>query len=128
MYELNRLIRSLYGQSNASKTSVRELLAISIIEYSRRLSTLLSEWLALNIEVVIKTDNKIDFFSLPAEVSNLISDRDISALLAAIGESKILNLVLDQKYSDLIDYGYKFLRIGLKDKNEINEADRGFNR
>ncbi|MCR4418170.1 MAG: hypothetical protein NUV92_10565 [Ignavibacteria bacterium] len=126
MYELNRLIRGLYGQSNASQTSVRELFAISIIEYSRRLSTLLSEWLTLNIEVVIKTDNKIDFFSLPAEVSNLISDRDISALLAAIGESKILNLVLDQNYSDLIDYGYKFLRIGLKDKNEINEADRGF--
>ncbi len=126
MYELNQLIENLYGQDSSNEKTIRELLATSIIEYSRKLSTLLSNWLTANIEIVIRAKDQIDFFSLPAEVSNLISDREISAILASIGESRILNIILDQKYSDLIEYGYRFLRIGLKEKAERNEADRDF--
>lgn len=126
MYELNRLIKNLYGQDNEGNAPIRELLATSIIEYSRKLTTVLSKWLTANIEIVIRNGNQIDFFSLPAEVSNLISDRDIAALLASIGESNLLNLILDQKYTDLIEYGYRFLRIGLKEKSEINKSDRDF--
>ncbi|MGB9665356.1 MAG: hypothetical protein ACPL25_10640 [Ignavibacteria bacterium] len=124
MYELNRLIKNLYGQDSSQNIPVREILATSVIEYSRKLSALFSKWLVANIEVVIKTNDKIDFFSLPAEVSILISDRNISALLASIGESKILNLVLDQNYSELIDYGYDFLKIGLKENKSLSKLDK----
>lgn len=126
MYELNRLVKSLYGERDENKISIRELLATSIIEYSRKLSTLLSKWLTANIEIVIRIGNHVDFFSLPAEVSNLISDRNISALLASIGENEILKLILDQRYSELVEYGYRFLRIGLKDKGELNKSDKEF--
>lgn len=130
IYGLNQLIKNMYRYSTTNKSSLREIFAVSLIDYSRKLTTTLSQWLTMNLEVVIitfKEKNKlIDFFSLQAEVANLISDRTIASKLSEIGESVILNIILDQRYSELIDIGYKLLRIGVKEKKDINKSDREF--
>jgi CRISPR-associated protein Cst1 len=126
MYELNLLVKSIYGQKNEIEIPIRDILAISLIEYSRKLTVALSHWLTLNIEIVVRTDDKIDFFSLPSEVAKLITDREIAALLTSIGESLVLKIILNQNYGELIDLGYKILRIGLKNNIERNKSDNDF--
>lgn len=120
MYELNNLVQAMYATDSNLKTK-REILAISLIEYSRRLSLTLGQWTQLNTEIVIITGDNIDFFSLPYNVVRIITDRKIANLLVEIGDTNILRLVLDEKYPELIDLGYKILRISLINNDEFKK-------
>ena len=44
--------------------------------------------------------------------------------LRDIGEFKILNIVLNEKYSELVEIAYRIMRIALKSKR--NESDNKF--
>jgi CRISPR-associated protein Cst1 len=125
MYEMNKLAKELYGTSSAEETrSKRETLAMSVIEYVTRIRATLGVWTAMNLEIVSRKGSEIEFFSLPYEVIQLISDREIAAQLSEIGEFKILDLVLKQEYSKLPEVGYRLLRIALA--NERGKQDRDF--
>lgn len=134
MYELNKLVKETYGSTNIEEArGKREILATSVIEYSRKITTTLGLWTEMNIDIVSKYlvkkennkwDTKIDFFSMPHDVIKIISDRRIAALLSELGEFKILNKVLDQKYSQLIDIGYKLLKTGLKDYKDRSKNEK----
>jgi len=125
MYEMNKLAKELYGTSSAEETrSKRETLAMSVIEYVTRIRATLGVWTAMNLEIVSRKGSEIEFFSLPYEVIQLISDREIAAQLSEIGEFKILNLVLKQEYSKLPEVGYRLLRIALA--KERAKQDRDF--
>ncbi len=127
MYYLNKFVQTTFSGSDLSDyKQKRQLLAISIIDYSIKVTSLLGTWTAMNIEIVSKYRNKIEFFSLPYETVQLISDRSIAALLSEIGEFKILNLVLDRTYSKLLELGYRLLRIALKSINDRNKVERAF--
>ncbi len=122
MYELNKLVSETYGTSNLEEArSKREILATSIIEYSRRITSTLGLWTEMNIELVTKTKSGIDFFSLPYDVVRIISDRRIAALLSELGEFKILNKILDRKFSELVEIGYLLLRESTKDFDKRNK-------
>jgi len=121
MYELNNLVKETYGNASKEETrSKREILATSVIEYSRKITSTLGLWTEMNIEVVTKTRNGIDFFSLPYDVLKIISDRRIAALLSELGEFKILNKVLDRNFSELTEIAYLLLRESTKDFNNRN--------
>jgi len=121
MYELNNLVKETYGNASKEETrSKREILATSVIEYSRKITSTLGLWTEMNIEVVTKTRNGIDFFSLPYDVIKIISDRKIAALLSELGEFKILNKVLDRNFSELTEIAYLLLRESTKDFNNRN--------
>lgn len=130
MFELNQIVKETYGSSNIEEArSKREILATSVIEYSRKIATTLDLWTEMNIEIVskykIKKENnkwktKIDFFSLPYDVIKIISDRRISALLSELGEFKILNKILDRNFSELTEIAYLLLRESTKDFNNRN--------
>lgn len=125
MYELNRLVKSMFEASTLEEQRTkREILAISIIEYAAKIPVMLGYWTSMNIEVVIKTRDNIDFFSLPFEVVKIISNRNIAILLSEIGETKILNLILDQKYSELVELSYKILRVTLKKDDGKSKQDK----
>lgn len=125
MYELNRLVKAMFEASTLEEQRTkREILAISIIEYAAKIPVMLGYWTSMNIEVVIKTRDNIDFFSLPFEVVKIISNRNIAALLSEIGETKILNLILDQKYSVLVELSYKILRVALKKDDRKSKQDK----
>lgn len=131
MYDLNMFVKELYGKSTDEENKkLREILATTIIEYVRKMQSVLGVWTTMNIEIVhkykIKNDkgkleDRIEFFSLPADVINIISDRGISNILSDLAEFKILNIVLEEKYSFLTEIGYKLLREGSKDYNNRNE-------
>ncbi len=120
MYELNKLVRELFGNQGDAKQK-REILAMSIIEYARRIQTTLAQWTAMNIEVIIKSGEGIDFYTLPYETTRLISDRNIASLLSDIGEFSVLNCILDGRISELLDIAYLLIRINIK--QEKNKSD-----
>jgi CRISPR-associated protein Cst1 len=99
---------------------------MSVIEYATKIQTTLGAWTGMNIEVVSKRGGKVEFFSLPYEVIQLLADRRIASLLSQIGEFSMLNLVLAQDFSRLLELGYRLLRIGLKPHEEWGKSERDF--
>jgi CRISPR-associated protein Cst1 len=97
---------------------------MSVIEYCAKANATIGLWAGMNIEIVAVNNDTIDFYSLPSNVTKLISNKRVATLLSEIGEFKILNLVLDQKYNELVEMAYRILRISMK--NETNEGDRKF--
>lgn len=133
MWYLNKYARTLYGKQEAKE--IREILGMSLIEMASRLQLQLSKWTKMNIEVIVKykvkkekekEEDKIDFFSLPYEVVDVLSDRDIASLLNKIGEFKILNMVLDGKFDEILKLGERIFRIAMKPKNELGEQEKDF--
>jgi len=134
MYYLNKFAREVFGALSAEEMrNKRNILAMSLIEYSTRIQVTLGVWTGMNIEIVNKhtfynpttkkQETKIEFFSLPFEVIQFLSDRRIAGLLSQIGEFSILNLVLDQNFSRLLELGYRLLRIGLKPYSERGDSE-----
>ncbi len=127
MYYLNKFVREIFGiKSNKKTDDKREILAISLIEYILRFQSTLNKWIKMNIEIVIRKGDHIEFFSLPYQIINLLSDRKIASILSQIGEFIILNKFLNGKLSELIDLGYKFLKISLKPYNERSRSENDF--
>lgn len=114
MYYLNKFVTEVYGSGKA--LGAREILGMSIIEYATRIQTSLGIWETMNIEVVNIKRNKIDFFSLPDETLQLLTNREIATTLNYLGEPQILGLVLNRNYSLLAELGYRFLKESLSKK------------
>lgn len=121
MYHLNRFLKEISGGNKMELRSKRELLAMSVIEYATRIKTTLGQWSTMNIEIVTKTRDEIDFFATPNDVMQLLSNRNIASQLKNIGEFSILNLVLDRKYSRLTDVGYRLMQEAMKNRNRNTE-------
>jgi len=132
MWHLNKYARTLYEKQEVKE--IKEILGISLIEMASRLQLQLSKWTKMNIEVIVKYkvkkdkkyEDKIDFFSLPYEVVDVLSDKEVSSLLNEIGEFKVLNMVLDGKFDEILKFGEKIFRIVLKPKNEWGKNERDF--
>lgn len=131
MYELNKIINSSFEWR--SDNNSRSLLAMSVIEYCAKTDATLGVWSGMNIEIVAVTkklkengkyDDVIEYYSLPFSVIRLISNKRIASLLSEIGEFKILNLVLDEKYKELIEIAYRILKISMKEDD--NKGDKKF--
>ncbi len=121
MYELNKLVKEL---SKIDYKSIKELLAMSVIEYSLKINAILGNWLLMNIEIIaIDKKNNIEFINIPYNVLRIISNKKIAALLSDIGEFKILNIVLNEKYSELVEIAYRILRMSINYEGSNNSND-----
>jgi CRISPR-associated protein Cst1 len=129
MYYLNKYVQSLPKDGK----KIKHLLGMSLIEFSTKLKAQLGLWTSMNIEVVIKYkykkdankyEDKIDFFSLPAEIVSLLNDHEISSLIYQIGEFKVLDIVLDGKFNKLIEDAYRLMKILMRDQK--SESDKEF--
>lgn len=127
MYYLNKFAREVFGSlSSVEMRNKRNILAMSVIEYATKMKATLGVWTSMNIEVVSRRKDQIEFFSLPYEVIELLSDKRIASLLSEIGEFTILNCVLNQNFSRLMEIGYRLLRIGLKSFSERAMSEKDF--
>jgi len=127
MYYLNRFVREAFGiSSSAEARTKREILAMSVIEYATKIQATLGVWTGMNIEIVSRRGDEIEFFSLPYEVIQLLADRRIASVLSQLGEFAVLNLVLGQDFSRLMEVGYRLLRIGVKPYGERGESENKF--
>lgn len=131
MYELNKFINNSFEwRKNKDNKS---LLAMSVIEYCSKTNATLGLWLGMNIEIVAITkkikengqyDDVIEYYSIPSSVTKLFSNKRIATLLSDIGEFKILNLVLEEKYKDIVEIAYRILKISMKD--DFNKGDQKY--
>lgn len=122
MYELNKILANLSNKENAS---YRNLLAMSVIEFSVKTNVMLHTWTSMDIEIVaIKRSGEIEFISLRYETIKLLSNKKIAELLSSIGEFRILNMVIDNKWKDLVELGYRLLKIAMQ--NNIGKQERDF--
>ena len=131
MYELNKLINKSFEWSRDNNN--KSLLAMTVIEYCAKTNATLGLWSGMNIEIVAITkkikengqfDDVIEYYNLPSNVIQIISNKKIATLLSDIGEFKILNLVLDEKYKELVEMAYRILKISMKD--DYNKGDQKY--
>lgn len=121
MYELNRLLEKLVNKENAQ---YKNLLAMSVIEFSLKTKVMMNSWASMDLEIVaIKRSGIIEFISLPYETIRIISNKRIAELLSSIGEFIVLNLVIDNKLNDLVELGYRILKIAMKTSMGSEERD-----
>jgi CRISPR-associated protein Cst1 len=120
MYYLNKYVQSLPKDGK----KIKHLLGMSLIEFSTKLKAQLGLWTSMNIEVVIKYEDKIDFFSLPDKIVSLLNDHEISSLIYQIGEFKVLDIVLDGKFNKLIEDAYRLMKALMRDQK--SKADKEF--
>jgi CRISPR-associated protein Cst1 len=122
MHKLNTLLEKLVDKENAS---YKNLLAMSVIEFSIKTNVMMNTWAGMNIEIVaIQKSGVIEFISLPYETIRILSNKRIAELLSSIGEFKILNMVIDGRWKDLIELGYRILKIAIKPS--VGTEDRDF--
>jgi len=115
---------------------VKQILGMSLIEMASKLYIQIGRWEKMNIEVVSKfqirnnkkPEDKVEFFSLSESIVDLISDREIAVLLKDIGEFKILNMVLDGKFREILELGEKLFRISMLPPEEFDRMNRSRNR
>ncbi|MEG8946941.1 hypothetical protein [Rosettibacter firmus] len=125
MYELNRIVKALYqSEPNDAPKKRREIVANSIIEYAHKISFTFSKWTSMNIEIISKKSDDINYYTFPYNVAVIISDRDIANLLRDIGETNILTIILEQRYNELIDIAHKIFRVCLKNPEKFLKNDR----
>lgn len=120
MYELNKILMEMAGKENVT---YRNLLAMSIVEFSIKTNVLLNSWTGMNMEIISIKKDKIEFISIPYNTVKLLSNKKIAELIGSIGDFKILNLVIDQKWDELVEIGYRLLKISM---NGIGKEDRNF--
>src|SRR3990172_9406559 len=84
------------------------------------MQTTLGVWTEMNIEVITKRGDQVEYFTLPYQVINLITTRPIAAILSDIGEFRILNIVLNEEYSRLNEIGYRLLRESISDRRNYD--------
>ena len=122
MYQLNILLEKLIDKENAS---YKDLLAMSVIEFSIKTNVMMNTWAGMNIEIVaIQKSGVIEFISLPYETIRILSNKRIAELLSSIGEFKILNMIIDGQWKDLVELGYRILKIAMKPS--LGKEDRNF--
>jgi CRISPR-associated protein Cst1 len=132
MYHLNRFAKDTFADTSPEETrQKRDILAMSVIEYATKTKATLGVWTAMNLEIVTKKvayspgkskpQTQVEFFSLPYNIVDLLSNREVAAALSALGEFGILNIVLRQDYSQLVELGYRLLRRALSPTIKPND-------
>jgi len=127
MYYLNKFAQEVMGSVKSEEVRrERKILAMSVIEHAIKIRSILGGWVEMNIELMIRKGGQIDFHSLPYEVVRRLSDRRIAELLNRIGEFRILDKVLNQDFSGLLELGYRLLRIGLKAPQKRSKSENDY--
>jgi CRISPR-associated protein Cst1 len=117
MFKMNEYMRNIFR--NKSTWELREILGFSLMEYIVRMEASLRQWTQLNIEVVSKTNKGFDFFTLPEQSMELLTDRRIASLCRRIGEFSVLRNVLAGEFSQLVEDGGRLMMESLTNRRDF---------
>jgi len=115
MWHLNKYAKELYGAGKVE--GIKELFGMSLIELALKLNLQLGKWTMMNIEVVIKYKDKkgkVEFFSIPHEITMLLLDKSVASLLFDIGRTEVLSWFLDGEFDKILRDGERHFREALK--------------
>jgi len=123
IWDLNKFAEEVLQKSKEYK--IRKILGSSLLQWAIKRRALLGAWTMMNIEVIIKRNNIIDYFDLPFHITKILLDSEIANLIKRINEEKIFDLILAGKFSELEKANYFVLKtiLKLKDKEEISKND-----
>lgn len=124
MWYLNKYVQNVYEREKIATT--KELLGMSIIEMALKVNIQLGKWTMMNIEVISKSNGKVDFFSMPYEITILLSNRKVASLLNDIGELSVLSLILNSDFIKILELAERIFKIALKPEKERNKQDKKF--
>jgi len=106
MWYLNKYAGEVFNREN-----VRDILAMSFMDFSQKVNATLGMWSTANIEVIIKKrGGGIDHYALPYDQTRLLLNRNISSLISKTKEPNILDMVLSGRFGDLVKLNEKLLK------------------
>lgn len=108
MWHLNKYASEILNRRNSYQ--LRQILGISFMELAQKVFTTLGAWSIMNIEMVIRNKGRIDYYSLPYEISRLLLNKDIASLISQTKEDIVLEIVLNGKFDDLLILNQEILR------------------
>lgn len=114
MWYLNRFLRNVLGKSNVYE--LKQILGLTLLEFAQKISTTLGIWSMVNIEMIIKRGDTIDYYSLPFNVVKILLDRDVALLLNKINEPYIFELILNEHFDFIIELNHELIKSVLDDK------------
>ena len=118
MWYLNKYTKSVF-----SRMSTRDVLAMSLIDFSQKVNATLGMWSIANIEVVLKKrGSSIEHFSIPYVQTRLLLNRKITALITKTREPYVLDAVLSGRFVDLLIMNEKLLKA--VQSNNMDEGKR----
>jgi CRISPR-associated protein Cst1 len=122
-WDLNKLIESLLAKQR--EYGVKKILGFTLLERAVKEKILLNVWTMMNIEVIMKKEDIIDYFDLPPDITKILLDYEIAGLIKEINEEKIFDLILAGNFAELEKAPYFVLMtiLKLKKKDKINKND-----
>lgn len=107
--------------SKRSDYRLREILGISFIEFAQKVFTTLGAWSMMNIEMVIKNKDSIEYYSLPYDVSKVLLNKEVASLISQTNEEFILKIILDGKFDELLTLNQKILRYAITNSSAYED-------
>jgi len=123
IWDLNSFAENILTKSK--EYGIRKILGSSLLQWAIKRRTLLGAWTMMNIEVIVKKGDTIDYFDLPPDITKILLDYEIANLIERINEEKIFDLILRGKFSEIEKANYFVLKaiLKLKKKEEISDND-----
>lgn len=119
MWYLNKFASEVL--SKRRDYQLREVLGISFIEFAQKVFTMLGAWSMMNIEMVIKNKDSIEYYSLPYDVSKVLLNKEVASLISQTNEEFILEIILDGKFDELLTVNQKILRYGITNSSAYED-------
>ncbi|MEO0116554.1 MAG: type I-B CRISPR-associated protein Cas8b1/Cst1 [candidate division WOR-3 bacterium] len=120
MWYLNKYLEEVVGKGYKE---LREILGMSLLECALKIKATLGVWSLSNIELVIKKRDTVDFYSLPVSVTRLLLNKDVASLLNEIGEMSILELVMQERFDELLAISHNLIKFQMKETLSKNDWD-----
>ncbi|MBF0607518.1 MAG: hypothetical protein HQL61_08230 [Magnetococcales bacterium] len=119
MWYINKIATEM--MSRQPDMAGREILGLSYLGLAQRIYSLLGTWSLMNIEMVIKKDGDISYFSLPLHISRVLNQKGIAALIHEAGEPLVFKMILNGDFDDLIKLSHSLCKL-LFAFNDISEG------
>ncbi len=108
MWYLNKFVEEILSKNNSY--DLRKILGISFIEFAQRVHITLGAWSVMNIEMIIKKGENVDYYSLPYHISCILLQKDIASLISQTKEPVVLETVLKGDFEELLRLSHAIIR------------------
>jgi CRISPR-associated protein Cst1 len=108
MWYLNKFAEQMLSKNKSYQ--IREILGMSFIEFAQKVAVTLGAWSMINIEMIIKKNKIIDYYSLPIEITRVLLQKEIASLISSTNEPIVLDTILSGKFSQLITLSHDVVR------------------
>lgn len=122
MWLLNKYVNEVISKNEFLENS--QILGLSFMQLAQKINFTLGAWSSMNIEMIIKRGNEIDYFTIPHNISKVLLNKDIASLIQQSGEFYIFNLVLNGRFSMLPKLNNVILKVlcgGSRENSFIKE-------